>query len=205
MRSATHVIDYQRIYERCFVGVDRFLASDFLPVNRHQFSAVIETGEQKELSASRVLLLADIGSGEMQNPWDLVENSGCLPNGERLLDALLWEALPAIKWLRFYAHTIDKTRKRHIRVISEAVAQLTPIREKDIDTIDTYISNIWFGDCRRYYSGDRSEYQLLLGAIRPRFRPTVRSCALRLLIGSRAQRPNESELSRLERDLAVWN
>jgi len=203
--SATHIVEYQRVYERCFVGIDRLKVSNFLPVNVHQFSATTEIGEKKELSASRVLSLVQIASGEIQNPWDLVTNSGRLPNGERLVDALLWEILPAIKWLRFYADTIAKTRPRHIRVISECVVQLVSTGSKDITTIDTYISNIWFGDRGRYYGGERLEYELLLSAIRPRFRPTVRACALRLLIGSRAQKPKDTELSRLERDLEVWN
>ena len=186
------------------MGIERLKVSNFLPVDLHQFSAVTEIGERKELSASRVLSLVQIDSGEIQNPWDLVANSGRLPDGDRLVDALLWDVLPAIKWLRFYAYTIAKTRPRHIRVISEAVVQLVPVGTKDIATIDTYISNIRFGDLGRYFGGDRLEYELLLRAIRPRFRPTVRACAFKLLIGSRAQKPKDTELSRLEGDLGLW-
>jgi hypothetical protein len=197
-------IQYQRILERRFIAVDESHASQIMPCGLHEFTLVLPDESAMRLSAAKTISLLDLSTGELLNPWNFTENSGCMKDGRKLLSAVLWEFVPAMKWLRFYAHTIEKTRPRHIRTISEAAAQSVNLDGWEISNVDSFISDLFVGDIRAYFDGDRKEYDLLLQCIPSRLRPTVRACAQRLLIGSRKLRPNEKEALRLENDLSAW-
>jgi hypothetical protein len=137
--------------------------------------------EERSFKIQKMSDLMDAETEEViTDPWSYF---GLRKGAEKKqdMDTLTWEALPAIKALKFFTLTTRGFSKRErLRVLqfAEELCDLSAFSKEDLEA---WLQKLWTASV---YDGNTGEYEGLLGSIPNKFLPRCREYALWIASGS---------------------
>lgn len=157
--------------------------------------------EHRTFNLNNVILMVDIDTGEIINPW-VACGLHLIPNTNKLsLTAVLHPIRPALVAMKFFCLThlnrFDEKKRRPLVNFSYRHVELDDFQEA---AIDTWIKEIWTADIYRYHNGDKSEYTQLLSFISKNILPDCRDTLIRVM-SRNGRRPIEDKVMKeIEQD-----
>jgi len=128
--------------------------------------------------------IVDAETGEViANPWTyfgLPEARG----QNQDMNALTWEALPAIKALKFFTISTRGFSKREMLRVLQFVEEVCDVSTFPKEEKEEWLQKLWTANVYAYRDGDKSEYEGLLKSIPAKFLPRCQEYALWISGGS---------------------
>lgn len=140
--------------------------------------------EERSFNIQKMSDLVDAESGEViADPWSyfgLIKGSGDKPD----IDALTWEALPAIKALKFFTLTTRGFSKRERQRVLQFMEEVSDLSTYSKEELEAWLQKLWTANVYGYRDGNKGEYEGLLRSIPVKFLPRCREYALWIAGGS---------------------
>lgn len=177
--------------------------------------------EQRTFKIRQMSQIVDSETGEViANPWLYfglaeVPNASQFPSAtveekkdsnHESLDSRAWEALPAIRALKFFALSTRMLAGKYRRLerlrLVQFVTEVCDVESYSKEEIDAWLQKLWCADLRRYLDGDTSEYESLLRGIPAKLLARCRDYALWIARGSGRKALNPEWAQRAESEFS---
>lgn len=157
-------------------------------------------GEVRTFTLQRMSCLIDLSTGEIiSDPWEFfgVPKNVSFDAERRSIDVLTWEALPAIKALKFFTLTTRGFRKRERERVLKFAQEVCDLSAYSSDEISAWLQGLWCGAIYEYARGATDEYKNLLDTIPPHLVDRCRDYALWIAKGSGRKEPERHWMDRI--------
>jgi hypothetical protein len=140
--------------------------------------------EKRSFNIQKMSHVVDGETGEVvTNPWayfGLPEASDQKQN----IDAQTWEALPAIKALKFFTLTTRGFSKREMLRVLQFAEEVCDLSAFTKEELEIWLQKLWTANVYGYRDGNKSEYDGLLRSIPTKLLPRCQEYALWIAKGS---------------------
>jgi hypothetical protein len=164
-----------------------------------------ERNEDRSFNLKRMTRLVDLATGEViSDPWTYfgaaqgVEGS----NERKNLDILTWEALPAIKALKFFTITTRDFSKRERLKVVQFVEEVCRVSAYSKEEIGEWLQKLWCANLYDYADGKTEEYEALLRAVPASLMARCQDYALWIARGSGRKQPDSFWLLRIDSEFS---
>ena len=158
--------------------------------------------ERRSFKIERIIHLIDSGSGEMINPYIHFASSqehNNLPS----LESLTWNALLAIKALKFFTLTTRGFKQRERERVTHFVLEIANTSPYSQEEVNEWVYKLWCGDLYRFKDGDTLEYTEILRNIPFSLLDRCRDYAIHIASGSGRKPVEPAWLARIESEFCI--
>jgi hypothetical protein len=140
--------------------------------------------EARSFNIQKMSDVVDADTGEViTDPWTYFGLSAARDQ-EQSMDALTWEALPAIKALKFFTITTRGFSKRERLRVLQFVDEVCNVSAYSKNEKEAWLQSIWCADVYGYRAGKTDEYSGLLKSIPAKYLPRCQEYAFWIAMGS---------------------
>ncbi len=151
--------------------------------------------EQRTFNLKRMVGLVDLETGEVvANPWVYFGTD----QRAQTLDAATWQALPAIKAIKFFTLTTRGFCKRERDHLVRFIKEVCSVSIFPDTQLDDWLHDLWCANIYDYKAGQTEEYANLLLAIPANFMPRCQQCVFQIAKGSGRKEIPQFWLKRIE-------
>jgi hypothetical protein len=136
-------------------------------------------------------------TGEVINPYNLVGVSST-GTTRPSIESLLWQAMPAIKALKFFTLSTRGFRQRERDRVEQFVKEVGDLSAYSKEEIGEWVYKLWCGDLYAYRDGNTTEYTEILQNIPSTLLNRCRDYALLIARGSGRKPVDPIWLKRIE-------
>jgi hypothetical protein len=161
--------------------------------------------EQRTFNLKKMAHLVDLETGEViADPWSFfgLTSTSAEANGRQSLDVLTWEALPAIRALKFFIITTRGFSKRERLKLVLFVEEVCNVSNYSKGELEEWLQNIWCANVHDYSSGKTKEYAELLQTVPTKLMPRCQAYALSIARGSGRKETDPFWLLRIESEFS---
>lgn len=138
--------------------------------------------EERSFNIQKMSDVVDAETGEViTDPWTYF---GLSTSQQQDMDALTWEALPAIKALKFFTISTRGFSKRERLRVLQFVEEVCDVSAFSKEEKEAWLQKLWTADVYGYRDGNKNEYEGLLKSIPVKFLPRCQEYALWIAGGS---------------------
>ena len=152
---------------------------------------------RRPFKIDRIVHAVNPDTGETLNPFQLID-VGSVGAPRPSIKSLLWQALPAIKALKFFTLSTRGFRHRERERVAQFVQETADLSAYSKEEIGEWVHKLWCGDLYTYWDGDTAEYTETLQNIPSALLNRCRDCALLIARGSGRKPIDPIWLERIE-------
>ena len=140
--------------------------------------------EDRSFNIQKMSDLVDTETGEViTDPWTYFGLSKGISQ-QQDMDALTWEALPAIKALKFFTISTRGFSNRERLHVLQFVEEVCDVSAFSKEEKEAWLQKLWTANVYAYRDGNKTEYEGLLKSIPVKFLPRCQEYALWIAKGS---------------------
>lgn len=152
---------------------------------------------RRPFKMDRIVHAVNPDTGEILNPYQLV-GAPSVGAARPSIKSLLWQALPAVKALKFFTLSTRGFRQRERDRVTQFVQEVADLSAYSKEEIGEWVHKLWCGDLYTYWDGDTAEYTETLQNIPSALLNRCRDYALLIARGSGRKPIDPLWLERIE-------
>lgn len=152
---------------------------------------------RRPFKMDRIVHAINPDTGEVLNPYNLVSVSPD-DTARPSIESLLWQAMPAIKAIKFFALSTRGFKQRERDRVEQFVQEIADLSAYSKEEIGEWVYKLWCGDLCAYRDGNTTEYTETLLNIPSALLNRCRDYALLIARGSGRKPIDPAWLERIE-------